>query len=226
VGLVLLHHFWPFTESSVRARLGESAAATVRFGSFHERYFPPGCVIDDVVFQRGNSGPWLISIRRLKITSNIVGLMHQHITLIHAEGIHATIGRSDFSANKSSGSKTIIDKFVADDAVLDVRRKAQPVRFVFHKLQLQNLGGGSDPIKFAAVFDNPMPAGLIQTSGQFGPWNSSDTADTPVSGSYALSNGMSLFQAMCDIDKVPGPTARANKVPSRQSEDTEEEASA
>ena len=26
-GAVLLHHFWPFTESSVRARLGESTAA-------------------------------------------------------------------------------------------------------------------------------------------------------------------------------------------------------
>ena len=29
--------------------------------------------------------------------------------------------------------------------------------------------------------------------------------------SYALSNGISLFQAMCDVDKVTGPTARANK---------------
>jgi AsmA-like C-terminal region len=204
-GVVLLHHFWPFTQSSVRARLGESAEATVRFGSFHEKYFPPGCVMENVVFQRGNSGASLISIRRLTITSNIVGLIHHHISLLRAEGIHVTIGRSDFSANKSSGSKTIIDKFVADDAVLDVRRKAQPVRFVFHKLQLQNLGAGSGPIKFAAVFDNPMPAGLIQTSGQFGPWNSSDTADTPVSGSYALSNAsLGVFHSIGGVVSSDG----------------------
>jgi hypothetical protein len=33
-----------------------------------------------------------------------------------------------------------------------------------------------------------MPAGLIQTSGQFGPWNSSEPAGTPVSGTYKISN--------------------------------------
>jgi hypothetical protein len=186
-GAVLLHHFWPFTESSVRARLGESTAATVRFGSFHEKYFPPGCIMENVVFERGNSGPSLISIRRLTISSNLVGLLRHHISLLHAEGMHVTLGRSDFSADISSTQQTIVDTLVADDAVLDVRRKAQPLRFVFHKFYLQNLGG-SGAIKFAAVFDNPMPAGLIQTSGQFGPWNSAEPAGTPVSGAYTLSN--------------------------------------
>jgi hypothetical protein len=186
-GAVLVHHFWPFTASSIRARLGESAAANVRFASFHEKYFPPGCTVENVVFQRGNSGAPLISIRRLTISSNIFGLLHHHISLLHAEGMHVTLGRSDFSANKSSEQRTIVDTFIADDAVLDVHRKAQPMRFAFHKFQLRNLGG-SGAIKFAAVFDNPMPAGLIQTSGHFGPWSSSDPADTPVSGTYKLSN--------------------------------------
>lgn len=186
-GAVLLHHFWPFTESSVRARFGESTAANVKFGGFHEQYFPPGCVMENVVFQRDSSSPALISIRRLTITSNMVGLLEHHISLLHAEGMHVTLGRSDFSATESSAQQTVVDTFVADDAVLDVQRKTQPLRFVFHKFRMQNLGG-SGAIKFAAVFDNPMPAGLIQTSGQFGPWNSSDPAGTPVSGTYALSN--------------------------------------
>jgi len=195
-GIVLLHHFWPFTKTSMRARLGESTASTVMFGSFHEKYFPPGCIMENVVFERSNSGPPLIFIRRLTISSNIVGLMHHHISLLHAEGIHVTLGRSDFSANKSSSRQTIVDKFVADDAVLDVRRKAQPIRFVFHKLQLQNIGG-SGPTKFAAVFDNPMPAGLIQTSGQFGPWKPSDRTGTPISGTYTLSNGdLAVFKSI------------------------------
>lgn len=195
-GAVLLHHFWPFTKSSVRARLGEAAAATVRFGSFHEKYFPPGCIMENVVFQHGNSGPPLISIRRLTISSNIVGLMHHHISLLLAEGIHVTLGRSDFAVNKSSRRQTIVDKFVADHAVLDVRRKVQPMRFVFHKLQLQNVGGDG-VTQFAAVFDNPMPAGLVRTTGQFGPWKSSDTAGTPISGAYTLSNGnLAVFNSI------------------------------
>jgi hypothetical protein len=195
-GAVLVRHFWPFTESSVRARLGESAAASVKFGSFHEKYFPPGCIIENVVFQRGNSGPSLISIRRLTISSNIVGLLRHHISLLQGEGVHVTLGRSDFSAQRSSRQQTTIDTLVADDAVLDVHRKAQPMRFVFHKFQLQNLGG-SGSTKFAVVFDNPMPAGLIQTSGQFGPWNSSDPVGTPVSGTYVLSNAnLAVFNSI------------------------------
>ena len=195
-GVVLLHHFWPFTKSAMRARLGESSASTVEFGSFKDTYFPPGCVMENVVFQRGNSGSPLISVRRLTISSNIIGLMHHHVSLLHAEGVQLKLGRSDFSFNNSSGAKTVVDRFVADDAVLEVRRNAQPIRFVFHKFQLQNLGG-SGPTKFAAVFDNPMPAGLIQTSGQFGPWNSSDKDQTPISGTYTLSNAdLGVFKSI------------------------------
>jgi hypothetical protein len=61
---------------------------------------------------------------------------------------------------------------------------------------LQNLGG-SGATKFAVVFDNPMPAGSIQTSGQFGPWNSSDPVGTPVSGTYVLSNAnLAVFNSI------------------------------
>jgi hypothetical protein len=196
VGSVLLHHFWPFTESSVRARLGESAAATVKFGSFRAKYFPPGCEMENVVFQRGSAEPALISIRRLTITSNIVGLLEHHISLLHAEGMHATIGKSDFSADISSSQQTTVDTFVADDAVLDVRRKAQALKFVFHKFPVQNLGGHG-AIKFAAIFDNPMPAGLIKTFGQFGPWNSSDPGGTSLSGTYSMSNAdLAVFDSI------------------------------
>ena len=203
-GAVLIHHFWPFTESSVRARLGESAAATVRFGSFHEKYFPPGCVVENVVFQRDSSSRPLITIRRLTITSNMVGLLRHHISLLHAEGMHVTLGRSDFPADISSTQQTTVDTVVADDAVLDIQRKAQPMRFVFHKFQVQNLGG-SGATKFAAAFDNPMPAGMIQTSGQFGPWRSSDPGGTPVSGTYTLSNAdLGVFHSIGGVVSSDG----------------------
>lgn len=195
-GAVLLLHFWPFTESSVRARLGESTAANVKFGSFHEKYFPPGCVMENVTFQRESSAPALISIQRLTISSSFVGLLRHHISQLHAEGLHATIGHADFSANISPTSHTVVDSFIADDAVLDVRRKTQPMKFVFHRFQLRNLGG-TGALKFTAVFDNPMPAGLVQTSGQLGPWNSSDPASTPVSGTYKLSNAdLAVFDSI------------------------------
>ncbi len=187
VGAVLLHRLWPFTEGSVRSQLAESVSANVKFGSFHEKYFPPGCVAENVTFQRNGSGAALITIRRLSVSSNLAGLLKHHVSLLRAEGLHVSLGKSDFSGTNSSRDTTV-DKLVADDALLEIRQHgAQALEFRFHKFQIENLGGRG-PTKFAAVFDNPMPAGLTRTSGQFGPWNSSDPASTAVSGTYSILN--------------------------------------
>lgn len=198
VGAISVHHLWPFTEASVRARLAESSSASVRFGSFHARYFPPGCVLENVTFQHGSSGRTFISIRRLTIRSNIGGLLGHSVSLMRAEGMHVILERSDFSESRSSSQQTTVSKLVADDSVLEVHRNGnlQPLRFVFHKFQMNNLGG-SGATSFAAVFDNPMPAGLLRTSGQFGPWNSSDPASTAVSATYSLLNAdLSVFKSI------------------------------
>ena len=205
-GAATLHHFWPFTESSVRSRLAESVSANVKFGSFHEKYFPPGCVVENVTFQRGSAGPTLITIRRLTITSNLGSLLGHRISLMRAEGMHVALAHSDFSGNSASSQQTTVNKLVADDAVLEVRRNgsAQPLLFVFHKFRMENLGGAG-ATKFAAVFDNPMPAGLIQTTGQFGPWNSSDPGATAVSGTYSLLNAdLSVFHSVAGLISSDG----------------------
>src|SRR5215831_7347228 len=49
---ILLHLYWPFSESAVRKELGAATAATVRFERFEERRFPPGCVAEGVVFEK------------------------------------------------------------------------------------------------------------------------------------------------------------------------------
>src|SRR5581483_2899479 len=61
---------------------------------------------------------------------------------------------------------------------------------------LENLGD-SGTTKFSAAFENPLPAGLIRTSGQFGPWSQSDAAVTPVSGKYSLQSAdLGVLQAL------------------------------
>lgn len=197
-GGLVLDHFWPYTESSVRDRLASAASATVRFGSFHEKYFPPGCVAEDVIFQRNSSGPALISIRRLTIRSGLTAIFRGAAGVIRAYGMHVTLAHSDFGETKSSEQRTTIGEFIADGAILEVRHGdgEQPLRFVFHKFRLQDLGG-PDATSFAAEFDNPFPAGVVQTSGKFGPWNSSDPAATVVSGKYSLKDAdMNVFHSV------------------------------
>ncbi|HKW19377.1 MAG TPA: AsmA-like C-terminal region-containing protein [Terriglobales bacterium] len=184
---LLVRHFWPFAESSIKSRLARSTSAHVHFGRFHEKYFPPGCVAENVVFER--NGHNVIAIQRLTIRSGLLGLFRHHVSVLRAEGARIVLTKSDVAAARSSDDQTTLDQLIADGAVLEVTHGQQrpPLRFIFHRFRLQNLGG-SGTTKFSAVFENPLPQGLVRTSGQFGPWNSSGAAATQVSGEYSLEN--------------------------------------
>jgi len=187
IGLVLVicraalaHHYWPLTQSAVRSDLAHVTSANVRFGSFHQTYFPLGCVAENVVFQRGDSPAPLITIRRLVIRAYLSGMLRNHVNVVRAEGMHILVTGSDLDETRSTGRHRIVDRLVADDAVFEIRRSdpKRNVSFVFHKFMMKNLGG-LDPVSFSAVLDNPLPAGQLTMSGQFGPWNSADSENTP-----------------------------------------------
>jgi hypothetical protein len=186
---IFVKYHWPFREEAVRARLAGNISAEIRIGAFRQRFFPPGCVAENVIFTGNGSGPPLISIRRLTISTNLAGLVRHRVTTVRAEGIHLVLGRSDFARARASKEKLSVDKLVADDAEVEVSQGANhsPLKFLFHVFQLQNLGG-IGATKFIAVFDNPLPAGLIRTSGQFGPWKGRSPASTAVTGEYSLEN--------------------------------------
>ena len=201
VAVVVAHHYWPFTESAVRSALAEDASARVSFGKFRDTYFPPGCVAENVTFQRDDSPAPLITIRRLIIRSYLPGMLHSHVSLLRAEGMHILITGSDVSRTHSTGQQHIVDRLVADDAVIEIRQSnpQKNLRFVFHKLALKDIGGTS-PVNVSAVFDNPSPPGLITISGQFGPWGSSHWEDTPVSGKYSFQHAdLSAFGGIAGI---------------------------
>jgi AsmA-like C-terminal region len=186
IGLIVLLEHWPFMEGKVRSDLASATSSEVRFGTFRRQYFPPGCVVENVVFQQGNSGTPLMVIRKLTFESTIPGLLRHHVGLLRAEGLHGVLEFKGFSKD-TSGRKVTIDKFVADDAVLEVPRRASNARtqFVFHKFFITNLNGGG-VMAFDAVLENPMPRGLVRTSGHFGPWDQSDPGTSPLSGKYSL----------------------------------------
>lgn len=199
--ILIVRHYWPFTEGSVRAQLASEAAANVRIGHFRERYFPPGCVAEDVTFLRENSKHPLITIQRLTITGNLRGLLRHHVSELKAEGAHVILGLSDFTRNEQSSRETTVDRLVANDAILEIRQKQPepPLRFIFHKFQLEDTGLSS-PTKFAAEFENPLPHGRIRTSGQFGPWNSAHPEESAISGKYSLERAdLGVFHAVSGV---------------------------
>ena len=60
-GAILANRYWPYTEAAVRDDLASAALANVRFGNFHKKFFPPGCVAEAVIFQRDSFGVPLIT---------------------------------------------------------------------------------------------------------------------------------------------------------------------
>jgi hypothetical protein len=182
---VVIQRHWPFTEAEVRSDLGSATSSQVRFGNFRTRYFPPGCVAENVVFQQ-NPGTPLMEVRRLTVETSFTGLLRHHVSLLRAEGLHGVLEFKGFRKN-GSGNNAIIDKVVADDAILDIPRKSpqEKAQFVFHKFLMTNLNGGG-VVTFDALFENPLPRGMLQASGQFGPWNEGDPSATPVQAKYSL----------------------------------------
>jgi hypothetical protein len=52
---------------------------------------------------------------------------------------------------------------------------------------MQSVGLGQ-PMSFQVTLTNPKPVGQVQSSGQFGPWDSDDPSLTPIAGNYSFSD--------------------------------------
>jgi hypothetical protein len=62
-----------------------------------------------------------------------------------------------------------------------------PLDFIIDKLQLHSVAAGQ-PMRFHAILVNPRPTGNIDSTGDFGPFNTHSPGDTPVSGRYTFRN--------------------------------------
>lgn len=183
--------YWPFAEKVIIKELHQASDSQITVRSFHRTYFPyPGCVLEQAAFTRGIGGAQpLIYVEKLTIHSTYVGMLVRHIRLIEAEGLRIFIPPfgtgMPFHTQRSS---FVVDKFVANNAVLEIgSRKGgnEPVRFDIHEATLSNVGGKTE-LSYRLKLHNPNPPGEISATGTFGPWNKADPKQTPASGQYKL----------------------------------------
>jgi hypothetical protein len=192
IGAALLVAKWPFTRDNIVAQLGDAASSTVRIKTFKANYLPPGCVMEEVEFSRlgAADSPPLMTVRRLTITANYLGLFHNRISTMHLEDVRVDGAqrKENGAGNHSQANSTAVGEIIVDRAVLDFPRKQKPpLRFDIHQLTFANVVPGKR-ISFHATLDNPLPPGRVRVDGQFGPWNDSDVAQTPLSGAYQFSD--------------------------------------
>jgi hypothetical protein len=84
----------------------------------------------------------------------------------------------------------LVDEIVADGAKLDMLVKdpnKPPHVFDISRLRLQPAGLGQ-PMAYEATLTNPVPAGEIDSHGEFGPWQTDEPRLTPLHGVYTFSH--------------------------------------
>jgi hypothetical protein len=87
----------------------------------------------------------------------------------------------------------------AEFVMLPRDRAKKPLTFKIHQLNLQSAGTGV-PMKYDARLTNPTPPGEIHSEGVFGPWQSEEPGDTPLSGDYQFDHAdLGVFHGIAGI---------------------------
>ena len=199
--VILLIRHWPFTQAAVLEDLREAGDSQVQVRAFHKTYFPPGCVLEGVVFDHGRdqSKP-LINIDKVTIQGSYHGLFTNHVSRIIADGFRIQVPAFGTGTSlKTTESKITIGEIVANGATIEFAYqdpKIQPLRFDIHQASLENVGWSS-PLTFRVRVHNPEPPGEVTAQGKFGVWNTHDPGETPISGEYKFEQAdLSVYEGI------------------------------
>jgi hypothetical protein len=187
---------WPFKREKVIASLEHSAWSRVRIKRFHQIFFPsPGYVGEDLTFERDSDGhaTQLASVHTLKCYaswSTILVLTHR-VKELRMEGLHVYIPARvppPIQLHPAGVIEPTVTELIADGANLEIAPRqdgGHPLRFDFPKLVIGNVAKNKS-MTFRTVMHNPEPPGNLTTSGTFGPFEVGKTGQTPVFGSFDL----------------------------------------
>jgi hypothetical protein len=150
----------------------------------------------------------LIEVASFEVQSGIWGLLQRprRFRSLTLDGLKISIpprSAHDRESGKAAATEiqegpVVIDQVVAHDAeLLLIPRRAdkEPKRFDIHDLRLESVGFNRS-MPFKATLTNPVPKGLIDTSGSFGPWRAVEPGDTPLRGRYTFKDA--------DLDTIKG----------------------
>ena len=193
IGVVLLARHWPFSLQNVTADLQDDFHGRITFSKFHITVFPhPGCVAEGGKLVRNGSRPGdppFAAAQKLIIRAHYLDFVARpgYIAHIEVQGLEIHIpalGSEPAAAWGSSSSSTRVGEVTANNSVLEIARKAgKPLRYEMHKVTLTSVSL-KQGLGYDVSFLNALPPGEIQSRGHFGPWNTANPGETPVSGGY------------------------------------------
>jgi hypothetical protein len=155
--------------------------------------------------------PPLAIVNRFSVETTLMGLLNypRHFRNLKLEGLVLNIPPRREEQEHRHGEKRKrklppfeIDDVNADGTVLNLLPREAGKRmhtFDILKLKMASAGIGR-PMSFHATLTNPTPPGLIDSTGNFGPWEALEPGQTPVSGKYSFENAdLSVFRGIAGI---------------------------
>jgi len=194
IAFIILLLRWPFTQARMRQSLGESVSGSITFTKFRVTYVPfPGCVAENVVFRRWSNPadvPPLATIQRIAIQTRYADLFLRpgYIARIVLNGLYVRIPPRGTGTkpiqNPNSSTKMRVGEIDANGAILEIGRRGDnpPLKFEIHLLTVKSVSA-TTTMGYRVAMTNTLPPGEIRSTGHFGPWNSNDPGQTPLSGS-------------------------------------------
>jgi hypothetical protein len=194
--LALNHYAGPMVRDNVLRGLSEKLGGEVTIEQFEVRLVPPSVSGRGLVVRhRGRTDiPPLISIAAFAGTATswraVLGRSAAEVTL---EGLEIVIpprepGEARVPIQDVGPPPFTIGRLNADNARLTILPrdpKKDPRVFDIHELDVRDLTFVA-PSTFDAVLSNPVPFGLIETSGSFGPWVADQPSATPLAGEFTF----------------------------------------
>jgi hypothetical protein len=170
-----------------------------------------------IYFRNRSDVPPIIHVDKFAFDLGLIALLRlpNHISSAQIESMTITIPPRGEKKSPSSGvsggsgktgnllSSLIVDEVVCKNTVLITlprkpdpgKPEKEPLEWEIHDLDLHS-AGVDKAFQFHGTLTNAKPKGEISTSGDFGPWDADDPADSPVSGSYKFTDA--------DLGPFPG----------------------
>jgi hypothetical protein len=138
--------------------------------------------------------PPLLSIDTFVVGLNPVALLQHRVNVVSLHGLHINVPpgdeRPDMPLSSSGDSHVSIGRLDADDSTLTILRRSAdkaPLVFSLHHLEIRD-AGYDRVMHFTTSLTNPIPLGIVSSTGTIGPWQRDTPDRLPVEGDYTFSN--------------------------------------
>ncbi len=197
---ILVSRAEPYLKDRIVRDLSDRFDGTVELSGFHVSVFPQLRIAGEklIVRREGDmASPPLIATQAFDLQASPFGLLRWPLSIgtVHVAGLSITIpprGQRPGFQGSGKPQKTlfVIGKVVCDNTRLEIMTDKPgklPLIFDVQSLVLHSAGPGR-AMSYTARLTNPKPVGQIDAKGEFGPWQTQEPRDTPVSGVYSFTN--------------------------------------